>query len=1094
MKTSLPFWKGAAIWILALGMATAIAPVGSAGVVINEVRPWSGSTGVGEDAPSLFELYNADSLAETLGGWWGRCDAFSVSLPPWVMPAGTSLLVVLGTGTDDSDFSDSMATYYAGTIGNFEREAAELGLYNGAAIVDFVGWGQDTSTFGSAYLDALAAGIWPSGAFVDITNHTGFSHIALIPSGYDRNVPACWLELEQPYVVPLTVHNPIQLSPRDGSLLESVTELTWKAVAGVSSYFVEVDDDSIFGSPVYAQTVGSTSFSVSLSDGHYFWRVIPQGIGTHPAAMWDFTQAVPAVRGYGMTPVPQRFQHKDSRLLCIWYLVNNPPFIVGGTRPGCDESPGAEGPWDAPHAEGAHIPGCNHCNQYCTRASIQMVNAKYGGSLTQDEISYHLRENVLPGPEGDLGHGDGAWPQENSTYSWAMNNAAIAENFIGPQDPPYVPAPISWPTLTGEIDGGWPVITVIMPPGWFHTVVFNGYFEFLGLRFIHITDPWPGRTGWYRHDRMPCVRFYILPSGAIAGRAGDPNVAGVAADFDGDGVMNFDEGHPDPASEQVSRPFCSLWNDPDTDDDEVGDKQEIRSYTFHDQVTDHPGHENDALTFPDVDGDGLRAECDCDADNDGDFDGGEDINGDGRNPWPLSLSETCMYDASDWEIGVGVYLDVAPDTLSADAYLFGQTFHANSSYPYEVVGGCDTPVDSMGLVCGGPVLSNADGVIPQQYIGTFRPGLYRVIVDVLSDNHYSAPDNWDPWTCFAFGPACGGGAPQPLRNPTIIYHRPTYTVQIRWEEAPDMQSYAIYKSITDPFTGFSFLATVPQGVQFYADPIGADWKAFYYFTGVCDSFESGPSDDRVGFVKKTCAANAYTPFAEPLQTWEVVSGIPQYEVTSGKPSDVIGPQLTGGTGSTGDRAISMSTGWWAYRTTTAALWAGTLEDNSGMTAGVAMRLWNRHGSNQDMVLAGQVDTSTFGPIWIAPNAYTALSFRDARVRPIAQLNLLTSGFTGGSGGTSDRLIELGTGSYAYYATGSSSWSYNPAGFTSVSPGMAYRIWNRHGTGWNYNYGPGAVSRPPDRPGSNEGRIDVNRPPQTKMKAKGEEESLLRRIQ
>jgi hypothetical protein len=128
-----------------------------------------------------------------------------------------------------------------------------------------------------------------------------------------------------------------------------------------------------------------------------------------------------------------------------------------------------------------------------------------------------------------------------------------------------------------------------------------------------------------------------------------------------------------------------------------------------------------------------------------------------------------------------------------------------------------------------------------------------------------------------------------------------------------------------------------------------------------------------------------------------------------------------------------------------------------------------------MVLAGQVDTLTFGPIWIAPSTYTALSFRDARVRPITNLNLRTSGFTGGTGGNSDRLIELGTGSYAYYATGTSSWVYNPTTFTTVSPGMGYRIWNRHVTGWNYNYGPGTVSRPPNRPGDDS--IDkISRPP------------------
>lgn len=224
------------------------------------------------------------------------------------------------------------------------------------------------------------------------------------------------------------------------------------------------------------------------------------------------------------------------------------------------------------------------------------------------------------------------------------------------------------------------------------------------------------------------------------------------------------------------------------------------------------------------------------------------------------------------------------------------------------------------------------------------------------------------------------------------------------------------------------------------------------------ALESGPSNT-VGFVKKTCGPNAYTPFGLPFTFWDVVSGVPAYGVTSGRPSDVIGAQLTGGTGSTGDRCIHQG-GAYAYRTTTVALWSGGLETAGGMTAGRAFSLWNRHAFNQDMVLAGQVDTSTFGPIAIAANAYTPLSFRDARVVNRANLNLLTSGFRGGTGSTSDRLIEQG-GAYCFYRTSDRTWQ---GSLVNAAPGMAYSIWNRHGTPWNYNYGPGAVSRPPDRPG------------------------------
>jgi hypothetical protein len=234
------------------------------------------------------------------------------------------------------------------------------------------------------------------------------------------------------------------------------------------------------------------------------------------------------------------------------------------------------------------------------------------------------------------------------------------------------------------------------------------------------------------------------------------------------------------------------------------------------------------------------------------------------------------------------------------------------------------------------------------------------------------------------------------------------------------------------------------------------------------ALESGPSNT-VGFVKITCLQNAKKAFGLPFTFWDVVSGVPQYGVTSARPSDVIGAQLTGGSISTGDQCIRQG-GAYAYRTTTAALWAGGLESTPGMTAGGFFWIWNKHAADQDMVLAGQVDTSTFGPISIPASMKTGLSFRDARLVNRANLNLLTSGFVGGSISTSDQLIEHG-GSYCYYNTSTSAWA---GGLASVTPGRAYWIWNKHAAGWSYNYGPGAVSRPP-RPGDNEGHMNVIRP-------------------
>ncbi len=722
----------------------AIACDASPVVRLNEIRPWAGTSGVGDSLPSYVELFSV--LSQNLTGWTlGGADAGnSISLPGWTLPAGAYLNVYFGSGADDSDFSDGVGSYYAGNIGwSLRPEADEIGLYSGApeaaTTADYVGWGIGGSSFGQAYGHAQTAGIWPASDYVELAGQSLLGHLARIPSGYDTDVSLNWQAVEPPYVVPLSPHNPIQLSPRDGTLNGSISTLSWRAVGGALNYLVEVDDDSLFGSPLISATTTQTSYGVNPSNGVYFWRVTPAlPLGTHPAAVWGFAvySPLPAQPGPGTSPVPQKYQHKDSRLLCIWNLAAN-------TRPGCTEAAGANGPWDAEHPQAAHIPGCQHCSQYCTRASIQMVSSKFGGTLTQDEISYHMKENVIAGPEGDLGHNLGAWPQENTAYSWALNNAGIAENFIAPD------APIPWGTLTGEIDADRPVLTVIRPPGWFHSVVFSGYFEIFGRRFIYSTDPWPGRTGWYSHSRIPCVRYYLLPTTAPTGRTTDPN---VAADTDIDGVMNFDE--------QTPRPFHSLAADVDSDDDQVTDKNEMRSYTFHDQTGYHPGHENNALNFPDIDGDGKRAENDCDSDNDGDFDGGEDINGDGKNPVRAGAGgercddETCQFDAVDKCLKVNVDKDVY--FLGEPVHLVDlpgsretRTYHANSTYNYEKGDGCPVRADGSSLAHTGSFSTDAGGRARKKFLDRcLSPGTHYLTVDVLDDFEYSAPDNNDPQTCW----------------------------------------------------------------------------------------------------------------------------------------------------------------------------------------------------------------------------------------------------------------------------------------------------------------------------------------------------------
>lgn len=295
---------------------------------------------------------------------------------------------------------------------------------------------------------------------------------------------------------------------------------------------------------------------------------------------------------------------------------------------------------------------------------------------------------------------------------------------------------------------------------------------------------------------------------------------------------------------------------------------------------------------------------------------------------------------------------------------------------------------------------------------------------------------------------------QPPTDVTILVNQPccglTNSVELRWTNT-GATLYEVWKSVAGPFGGYWLHdPAVPPGgggTTVWVDPIpaGANPRAFY----TVSEAPGGPlASNIVGYVDIVCAPGS-TPFGLPFRFWDVMNCVPQFGVASSNPSDVIGCQLTGGTGATGDRVIQQG-GSWAYRTTTMVWWAGTCEIVGCMTDGGAFWLWNRHSFTQDMYLAGEVDHTTVYWVTIFPNTSTPLSFRMATDEPRSSMNLLTSGFTGGSGATSDRLIEQG-GAWCYYNTTISNWSGALLGNT---PGKAYWILEKHGNTWNYTYGFG----------------------------------------
>jgi hypothetical protein len=104
----------------------------------------------------------------------------------------------------------------------------------------------------------------------------------------------------------------------------------------------------------------------------------------------------------------------------------------------------------------------------------------------------------------------------------------------------------------------------------------------------------------------------------------------IKLDSDGDGMVDFDE---------VQR-FGTNPNDPDTEKDNLKDKQDVRGSIFD----DHFGYAvTQDLLGRDKDGDGLKMELDVDSDDGGCFDGMEDYDYDGKFVEP----ETWNFDDGD---------------------------------------------------------------------------------------------------------------------------------------------------------------------------------------------------------------------------------------------------------------------------------------------------------------------------------------------------------------------------------------------------------------------------------------------------------------
>ena len=445
--------------------------------------------------------------------------------------------------------------------------------------------------------------------------------------------------------------------------------LSWYTVGGATSYRVQVARTADFAVPLLDRTVAADHARANraaqlltdpLPAGTFYWRVqaIEGGIEAPPSPPQSFEvdladtvaapsaagkpaagerragdgEAAPAPAPSTSTPaagderttvvlgVPWIEQFKDTRLLALEADMESAPM-----------------PWDARWTEQA---------PYCARASIAMVNAFYGGKLSQDRITYEVFRNWLPGPEVDV-------------YPDSGLNAVMIENALkyalgGPVSRRFLIPDSAWEEeyrrnlgygmflwkhVANEIDAGRPVLGTSECHAW----VYGGYRRRHGELELLILDPAIG-VYYFRPsvsadleqlralpggDDEPAgtriTETYFLPPREAAHPASDE--ASITTDTDGDGVMDFDE-----------KRFGTKPDNPDSDGDGVHDKQEIRASVFEPpqgwslrtrNLQAREPFPPPTQTGRNLDGDALAMELDPDSDGGGCKDGEEDLDGDG---------------------------------------------------------------------------------------------------------------------------------------------------------------------------------------------------------------------------------------------------------------------------------------------------------------------------------------------------------------------------------------------------------------------------------------------------------------------------------
>lgn len=418
--------------------------------------------------------------------------------------------------------------------------------------------------------------------------------------------------------------------PLNGAVIKELSfELSWYPVPGALEYRVQVANKDTFSSFLVDETTTEPALLVELQAGKYFWRV--QAIAENGAlAEFSPVQSLTVnpqfsmahlAKPLGQTPlgVPFIGQHKDTQMILL-------------------ESKNETGvhAWDVAHPELDRSDPADYGN--CVLASIAMINAFYGGDLSQDRIGFEVFHDSFPGPEYDLMYGQGLYSdQTTQALAFALEGESVFRQQTDTFD-----VDVLWADVQLGINAGAPILAAKRPG---HAIVITGYYEDTSTRYVFINDPW---WGVYAVD-VDAVRwkYYWMTSPDSIPTLNDPE---IGMDSDGDGIVDFDE----------TNRFGTDPNDDDTDKDDLKDKDDLRASIYDEQW----GYALSSLSYfgRDYDQDGVKMELDEDSDGGGCFDGMEDFDLNGKYKEP----ETWNFDEKDDACFWGTYELLLDTTVAYD--------------------------------------------------------------------------------------------------------------------------------------------------------------------------------------------------------------------------------------------------------------------------------------------------------------------------------------------------------------------------------------------------------------------------------------------